>query len=284
MAPRIAALRDGLRRNGYSEAEQLEILGRASEGDTTRLAGLAEDLVHQKVDLIVAISPAAVQAAKAVTAAIPIIADDLESDPIRSGFVMSLARPGGNITGVFSDFPEFGMKWLQLLKEAVPALSNAVLLWDPGTGQVQLEALQTAARLLNVKLTVVEISAIDELERVFQTAGEKRPDAIIILSSPIFGTKPERIAELTLIHHVPTATLFPDIARAGALMAYGPDILGTFRVVGAMSGKVLQGVRPADLPIERPTKFELIINLKTAKALGLSIPTSLLISADEVIE
>ena len=281
---RIAALRDGLRAVGFTDSDRAEILVRASEGDPNRLAALAADLVEQKVDAIVAISPSALRSAQSATTTIPIIANDLESDPVGAGFVASLAHPGGNITGVFSDFPDFGTKWLELLKEAIPTLSSVTALWDPATGPTQLEAVKNAGRLLNVNLEVVEIRAITELQRAFQIAGEHRPDAIIILSSPIFGTNPKLIADLTIEHHIPTATLFSEIARAGSLMSYGPNLLGTFRQTGTMLGKILQGGRPADLPVERPTKFEMVINLKTAKALGLSVPTSILLRADEVVE
>jgi putative ABC transport system substrate-binding protein len=281
---RIAALREGLRAVGYADADRVETLMRASEGDPSKLAALAADLVERKVDVIVPASPSALRAAKAATTIIPIVADDLESDPVRSGFVASLSHPGGNITGVFADFPEFGMKWLELLKETIPALSNVVVLWDSATGPIQRDAVEAAGRLLNVKLEVMEIQTVADLGRVFATAGEQRSDAIVILSSPIFGTNPKLIAELTLAHHIPTATLFPDIARAGSLMAYGPNLLGTFRQAGTMVGKVLQGLKPADLPVERPTKFEMVINLKTAKALGLNLPTSLMLRADEVVE
>jgi putative tryptophan/tyrosine transport system substrate-binding protein len=281
---RVAALREGLRAVNYGDADRVEILVRASEGDPTRLAALAADLVERKVDVIVPVSPSAVRAAKSATSVIPLIANDLESDPVRSGFVASLAHPGGNITGVFSDFPEFGMKWLELLKEAIPALSHVVVLWDSATGPIQRDAVEAAGRLLDVKLEVMEIRSITELAGVFETAGERRPDAIVILSSPIFGTNPKLIAELTLAHHIPTATLFPEIARAGSLMAYGPNLLGTFRQAGTMVGKVLQGLPPADLPVERPTKFEMVINLKTARALGVNLPTTVMLRADEVIE
>jgi putative ABC transport system substrate-binding protein len=281
---RIAALRDGLRAVGYLDADRAEILVRASEGDPTKLADLAADLIARKVDAIIAISPSALRAAKSATTTIPIIANDLESDPVGSGFVASLAHPGGNITGVFSDFPDFGTKWLELLKEAVPTLSTVTALWDPATGSTQLEAVKNVGRLLNVKLEVVEIRAISELQHAFQKASEHRPDAIIILSSPIFGTNPRLIADLTIEHHIPTATLFSEIARAGSLMSYGPNLLETFRQTGTMLGKMLQGAQPTDLPVERPTKFEMVINLKTAKALGLTIPTSILLRADEVIE
>jgi putative ABC transport system substrate-binding protein len=281
---RIAALREGMRAVGYSDADRVEILMRCAEGDPTKLAPFAADLVERKVDVIVAVSPSAVRAAKSATTVIPIIANDLESDPVASGFVASLAHPGGNITGVFSDFPEFGMKWLELLKEAIPALSNAVVLWDPATGPVQLDAVLAAGRLLNVKLEVVKIRAIAELKRAFETAGERRPNAALILSSPIFGTNPKLIAELTLAYQIPTVTLFSEIARAGGLMAYGPNLFGVFRQTGTMVVKILQGSRPADLPAERPTTFEMVINLKTAKALGLTISPNLLARADEVIE
>ncbi|MFI4995760.1 MAG: ABC transporter substrate-binding protein [Hyphomicrobiales bacterium] len=281
---RIAALRQGLRAVGYGDADRVEILARSSEGDPAKLPALAADLVERKVDVIVPVSPSAVRAAKSATGVIPIVADDLESDPVGSGFAASLAHPGGNITGVFSDFPDFAMKWLELLKEAMPTLSSAVVLWDPATGPTQLDAIEGAGRLLNVKLEVMEITAIAELEHVFEAAGERRPDAVVILSSPILGTNPKLTAELALAHHIPTATLFSEIARAGGLMAYGPNLLDTFHQTGTMVGKVLKGLPPADLPIERPTKFEMVINLKTAKALGLTISPMLLARADEVID
>jgi putative ABC transport system substrate-binding protein len=281
---RIAALREGLHAVGYAEADRVEFLTRASEGDPTKLAPLAADLVERKVDVIVPASPLAVRAAQSATSTISIVAADLESDPVGNGFVSSLARPGGNITGVFSDFPEFGTKWLQLLKEAIPTLSKAVVLWDPSTGPLQLNAVEAAGRLLNVKLEVIEIRAIDNMESGFQAASARRPDAVVILSSPLFGTDPKLIAALALARHLPIATLFPDIARAGGFMSYGPSLLGTFRQVGTMVGKILQGLHPADLPVERPTKFEMIVNLRTAKALGLAVPQTLMVMADEVIE
>lgn len=285
-APRIAALREGMRAVNYAEADKVPILARAADGYPEKLAELARELVKQQVDLIVPVSPSAVRAVKAATSTIPVVANDLESDPVASHFIASLARPGGNITGVFSDFPGFGAKWIELLKEAIPSLADVVVLHDPATGSIQLDAVAAAGRSFEVRLDVIGVRSVAELEQAFATAtaGDKRPDAIVILSSPIFGTNPKLVAELTLKHRIATATLFPDIARAGGLIAYGPNLLGTFQQVGTMVGKVLGGAHPKDLPVERPTKFETVINLKTAKALGLSLPPTLLLRADQLIE
>lgn len=283
---RIAAVRDGMRAVNYADAGKVDFVVRAADGYPDKLIPLAVELVEGRVDLIVAVSPIGVRAAQAATSTISVVANDLESDPVASHFVASLARPGGNITGVFSDFPDFGTKWIELLKEAIPSMAHAVVLRDPATGPIQLDAVAGAGRKLNVRLDVMEVRNVAELEQAFATAttGDRRPDAIVILSSPIFGTKPELVAELTIRHPIATATLFPDIARAGGLIAYGPNLLGTFQQVGTMVGKVLAGAKPAELPVERPTKFEMVINLKTAKMLGLNIPTTLLLRADEVIE
>jgi putative ABC transport system substrate-binding protein len=285
-ATRIAAVREGMRSVNYADADKVEFVVRASDGDPAKLPALAAELVESKVDLIITASPSAVRAIKAATSSIPVVAHDLESDPVATGLVQSLARPGGNITGVFADFPDFGTKWIELLKEAIPSLAHAVVLRDPVTGPIQLDAVAAAGRALKVKLDVIDVPTIAALEQAFAvtTAGDKRPDAIVILASPIFGTNPGLVAELTLRHRIATATMFPDIARAGGLIAYGPNLLGTFVQAGTMVGKVLAGAKPAELPVERPTKFEMVINLKTAKALGLNIPTTLLLRADEVIE
>lgn len=285
-ATRIAAVREGMRAVNYADADRAEFIVKASEGNPAKLPSFAAELVERKVDLIVPVSPSAVRAAKAATSTIPIVANDLESDPVAAKFVTSLARPGGNISGVFSDFPDFGTKWIELLKEAIPSLSHALVMHDPSTGQIQLEAVEAASRTLKVGIEVMAISSTGELEQAFATvaAREQRPDAVVLLSSPIFGTNPQLIAKLTFSHGLPIATLFPDIARAGGLMAYGPNLLGTFRQVGTMAGKVLQGMKVAELPVERPSIFELVINVKTAKALGLTIPNTLLLRADEVVE
>jgi putative ABC transport system substrate-binding protein len=175
MPTRIAALREGLRSGGHGQADRVEILARSSEGDPTKLALLAVELLQNKVDVLVPVSVPGIRAAKAATTVIPIVAHDLESDPVANGFVASLARPGGNLTGLFSDFPEFGMKWLELLKEAMPTLSSAVVFRDPAASSTQWDAVQAAGRLLKVNLQMEEVRAITDVRRAFDAAAEKNP-------------------------------------------------------------------------------------------------------------
>jgi putative tryptophan/tyrosine transport system substrate-binding protein len=281
---RLVGLREGLRAAGYREPDNIELLWRTAEGDPKRVAPLAMDLAERKVDVMVAISPAAIHAALAASATIPIIALDLESDPIASDLIKSFSRPGGQVTGVFFDFPEFGKKWLELLKEAMPQLARVAVLWDPATGTVQMKAVESAGKLLNVKLEILEVRGTANLDDSILAAGRKGVDALLMLSSPVFGTNPERIAGLTFGLRLPAVSLFTDFARAGGLMAYGVDPVTNFRQGAALVAKVLRGAKPAELPAELPTKFELVINVKTARSLGITFPTALLLRADEVIE
>lgn len=280
----IASLLEGLRATGYAEPEQVRLVSRGADGDPARITSLLADLLGQDVDVIVAVSPASVQAAHAATATIPIVAHDLETDPVASGLVASFAHPGGNITGFFFDFPDFSMKWLELMKEAIPRLANVAALWDPTTGPTQTKAIGETAKLLNVKLEILELRSLGGLDDALVSASRRGADALLILSSPIFGLNAPQVAEMVTRHRFPAITLFPEFARAGGLMAYGPDLLDTFREVGVMTGKVLRGTKPADLPVERSTKFELVVNLRTAQALGMTIPASVLARADEVIQ
>ena len=257
---------------------------RVADSDPARLPRLAAELIEEKVDVVVAVSTAAVRAVQAASTTIPIVAHDLETDPVASGLIASYAQPGGRITGVFFDFPDFRTKWLELLREVMPGLASVGLLWDPVSGVAQLEALQTAADQMRLKTNVLKVSAAPELNEAFAAASGARVDALLILSSPLFGARASVLADLALRHKLPTVTLFPDFARAGGLIAYGPNLLDTYRPLGLLVGKILQGTKPADLPVERPSKFELVVNVKTAKEIGVTIPTSILLRADEVIE
>jgi len=281
---RVAGLREALQAAGYREPDNIELIWRAADGDPKRIAPHAMELAERRVDVMLPVSPAGVHAALAASATIPIVALDLESDPIANGWIKSLSRPGGQVTGVFFDFPEFGKKWLELLKEVMPQLARVAVLWDPATGTVQMKAVDSAANLLNVKLEILEVRGAANLNDSILAAGRQGVDAMLMLSSPVFAANADRIAGLTLGLRLPAVSLFPEFARAGGLMAYGVDSVNTFRQGAALVAKVLRGAKPAELPSELPTKFELVINLKTAKALGLTIPPSLLLRADQVIE
>jgi putative ABC transport system substrate-binding protein len=281
---RVTALRDGLQRLGYREPDNFELVLRSADGDPTRMITLAMELVERKVDVILAVSSPAVTAARSATTTTSIVAFDLESDPIGSGLINNFSRPGGQVTGIFFDFPEFSKKWLELLKEAMPQLSRVAVLWDPATGPVQRNGVEIAAKELNVKLEILEVSGLADLDDAILAASGRGVDAILMLSSPVFGTNPERVAALTIGVRLPAVTLFPDFARAGGLMAYGVHPINIFRQGATIVAKVLRGSKPGEVPAELPTKFELVINLKTAKRLGIVFPTGILLRADEVIE
>ena len=283
-ATRSPFLLDGLRSEGFHTPDQVMLVSRVAGGDPARLAPLLNELVAVKVDVLVPVGPAATRAARSATASIPIVAVDLESDPIESGWLASLAHPGGNLTGFFLDFPDFSTKWLELFKEAVPGLASVVVFWDPATATIQTKAIGEAAKVLNIKIEIMEIKTPGEIESVLDAASQGHPDGLLFLSSPLFSAYDKQFADLTLKHRLPAIGLFSTFPRAGGLMSYGPNLAAMYRELGVMAGKVLKGTKPADLPAERPSRFELVVNLKTAKILNLNIPNSMLSVADEVIE
>jgi ABC-type uncharacterized transport system substrate-binding protein len=284
VAVRVEAMMNGLRASGYLAPTQIELILRVADGDPARIPAMVAEIVRANVDVIFANGPAVLQAFRSQIATIPIVAMDLESDPVENATVASLARPGGSITGLFLAFPDFTTKWLELLKETIPQLSRVAVLWDPTTGSMQKTAIEQAAKSLDLTLEILEVRTPADFAGAFVAASERRAGALLMLSSPLFGSSVRSVAELALREKLPAVTLFPDFARAGGLMAYGPNLLDMYRQSGVMIGKVLQGKKPADLPIERPTQFELVVNLRTAKALDVTIPTSILLRADEVIE
>jgi putative tryptophan/tyrosine transport system substrate-binding protein len=285
--PRVESLLTGLRSAGYLAPAQIELVLRVTNGDPARIAPMVAEIIASNVDVLFAVGPAVLRTARAATQTIPIVAIDLESDPVDNGTVASLAHPGGNVTGLFLAFPDFTTKWLQMLKETVPGLSVVAVLWDPTTGTMQKKAVEGAAELLGVTPVIVEVQSPADFDAAFSSASQRGAGALIMLSSPIFsatGAVGPKLAELSLFHKLPAVSLFPDFARAGGLLAYGPNLLDIFRQGGVIVAKVLQGSKPGDLPIERPSKFELVVNSRTAKALHVVFPMSLLVRADEVIE
>ena len=281
---RVEAMLSGVRSSGYSSPTQIELMLRVADNHPDRMAPMVAEIVKSNIDVIFANGPAALQAFRSATTSIPIVAIDFETDPVEAGVVASLARPGGSVTGVFLAFPEFTAKWLELLKESIPKLSRVAVLWDPTTGLVQRRAMESAAKTLDLGLEIIEVRSVADLSGAFATAIERGAGGLLMLSSPLFSSSVRNVAELTLSHRLPAVTLFPDFARAGGLIAYGPNLLNMYRQAGVMVGKVLQGNKPADLPVERPDQFELVVNLRTAKLLGVTLPTSILLRADEVIE
>jgi putative tryptophan/tyrosine transport system substrate-binding protein len=266
------------------ERRRIELVTRVAEGNPARLPTLATDIVAQKVDVLFAVGPAAVRAAHSVAQGPPVVALDLETDPVQSGLVSSLSHPGGNLTGVFFDFPDFSTKWLELLREVLPQLSRLAVLWDPSTGPVQLNAVEKVAGSMGLRLQVIEVREAGNIEEAVRTAQKESAEALLLLSSPMFGSNPATSAKFALENRFPAIAMFPEFAQTGGLMAYGPNISELYRQAGAMVDKVLAGAMPADLPIERPVRFQLVINLKTAKTLGLDVPWFLQQRADEVIE
>jgi putative ABC transport system substrate-binding protein len=284
LAPRLGAAIDGLRSRGFVEGKNVSIVPRFADLDPRKIAPYALELVQRNVSVILAVSPAAVFAARALTKTVPIVALDLESDPVKAGLIERLSRPGGNVTGMFFDFPEFSTKWLELLGEVIPNLTRLGVLWDPTTGAVQLDAVTAIAKQRNLALEILKVATPEEIEPAFKSAGDARAQAVLALSSPVFGTVPRALADVALRHLMPTITLFPEYAEAGGLMAYGTSLTDLFRQAGEMVGKVLAGTRPAELPVERPSRFELVINLKTAAALGITIPPVVQLRADRIVD
>jgi putative ABC transport system substrate-binding protein len=284
VAVRVESMLKGVRESGYLSPAQIELVLRVAENDPARIAPLAADIIKANVDVIFAAANPVLQAFRSQQAMVGIVAMDLETDPVENGTVASLARPGGTITGVFLAFPDFAAKCLQLLMETLPRLTHVAALWDPTTGSMQKTAIEQAAKSLNLVLEMLQVRSVADFDEAFATAARQRAGALLMLSSPLFGSATRTVAELALRRNLPAITLFPDFARAGGLLAYGPNLLDMYRQSGVMIGKVLQGRKPADLPIERPTQFQLVVNLRTARTLGVTIPTSILLRADEVIE
>src|SRR6516164_3237845 len=284
VSARVVAIREGLSGPDNQRDTGVELVIRLADGDLSRLPALATELVNDRVDAIIAAAPPAVQAAAQATTSIPVIAIDLESDPVASGFVMSLARPGRNVTGVFLDFPEFSAKCLQLLIEAVPGLAGVGIVWDPSTGSLQLKAVEAAAQGFGISAQTFEARRAADIAEAFYGLDRSRIQGVLLLSSPLIAGNPQLVADLAIRRNVPTISLFPDIARGGGLLGYGPELQDLYRQVGAMARKILQGAKLAELPVERPTRFHLVANLKTARLIGITLPPSILLRADEVIE
>jgi putative ABC transport system substrate-binding protein len=275
----------GLRELGYLEGRNIVFENRYADGKPEVLPGLAAELVRLKVDVIVAVGTPATRAAKNATETIPIVFTRI-ADPVTLGLVASLARPSGNLTGVSVLTLDLAAKWLELLTEAMPGVRRVGVFWDPTfpPAALQLREIERAARLLNVELQPVEVRAAEEFEAAGRAVVGQRAQALIVVPALLFTEQRHRLAELAVQHRLPTMWYRREQVEAGGLMSYGTNFSAMYRRAATYVDKILKGAKPADLPVEQPMKLELVINLKTAKALDLTIPPTLLFQADEVIQ
>jgi putative ABC transport system substrate-binding protein len=280
----VAAFRQGLKETGYVEGQNVAIEFRWAEGQYDRVPAMAAELVRRQVTVIVANSPGNL-AAKEATSVIPIVFATA-GDPVRTGLVASLARPGGNVTGVTQMGVEVVPKQLEFAHEMVPTATVIAVLVNPTNPNAEtlLRDLQVAAGVLGVQLQVLHASTERDFDAIFMDLVKLRAGALLIGNDPFFTSRSEQLAALSVRHAMPTIYNYTNFAAAGGLMSYGASLIDQYRIVGVYTGRILKGEKPADLPVQRSTKFELVINLKTAKALGLTVPPNLLAIADEVIE
>jgi putative ABC transport system substrate-binding protein len=280
----VAAFRQGLGESGYAEGRDIRVEYRWADNRYDRLPALAADLVRRKVSVIAATAGSA-RFAKAATATIPIVFNTA-NDPVVDGTVASLNRPGGNITGVTSLNSELGPKQLQLLQQLLPQAAAFAALINPNSAGIELwsKNVQTAAGALGLKVHILEVNAEQEIDTAFAALLKLRVDGMLAPSSPLLTARIAQLATLTIRHAVPAIYGYGEFAKAGGLMSYGASIAESYRLVGSYTGRVLKGEKPSDLPVQQATKVEFVINVRTAKALGLTVPSSLLAIADEVIE
>jgi putative ABC transport system substrate-binding protein len=285
MATWTEAFRQGLRDLGYVEGKNIIIEWRSAEDKAARLPGLAAELVRLHVDVIVTGGSTSTGAAKEATGTIPIVMA-MDTDPVGSGFVASLARPGGNITGLSTLSPEISGKQLELLKETVPKLSRvAVFGISTRAGNAQsLKETELAAEAFGVQVQYLDILGLKDIETAFRGATKGRADAILLLASPVLHSRRTQVANLAAQNRLPAIYPWLEFVKEGGLMSYGVSFIDLYRRAAIYVDKILKGAKPGDLPIEQPKKFELIINLKAAKQIGLTVPASLLARADKVIK
>ena len=281
----LEELRQGLRELGYVEGENIVIEQRYANGVLDRLPGLADELVRLKVDVIVVGGTLDAKAAKASATAIPIVFT-IAGDPVGSGLVVSLARPGGNVTGLSNLQGELGGKRLQLLKEAVPRVSRIGVFYNPAnpTNAVDLQGARAAAQTLSVQLQPIEVRSPDDFTSAFAAMARGGAGALLAMADPVFGTDPQRLARLAAENRLPAMFFEKVFVDAGGLMSFGPNIFDQFRRAAVYVDKILKGTRPADIPVEQPTRFDLAINMQTAKTLGIAFPSSILIQATDVVQ
>lgn len=277
-------LRTGFRSNGYIEGETIRIEPRWARGRPEVLPGFAQELVQKKVDIIVAVSLPSIMAARAATRELPIIAYDLETDPVASGLVASLGKPGGNLTGLFLNHADLAVKWLQMVREILPGARRIAVLRDANTGPYQIAAIAAAAKAMGISLQLLEFRDAAGIEGALNAGLKERPEALVQLGSPSITAGSKATADFLAKHRLPGISPFRTFPDNGGLLSYGPNLSIMLGRVGSYISRILNGAKPGDLPVEQPTHFELVVNQKAAKAMGIKIPLGILVRADEVIE
>jgi putative ABC transport system substrate-binding protein len=282
---RVDAFKDGLRALGYVEGRNIVIEYRWAEGDYSRLPKLAKELVARKPDLIVSTGGRpSMMALREATSSIPVVF--IGAEPVAAGIVLSLARPGGNFTGLDVFSVELDTKRLNLLKEAFPRISSVVLLWNPDnpSALIQRYRVETAGQTLGVQVQLAEARRPDDLDTAFASIARQRPDALLVTADPMYDSQRQRIVDLAAKLRLPTIYQWREFTDIGGLMSYGTDLTALYRRVPAYIDRIFKGAKPGELPVEQPAKYEFVVNLKTAKAMGLTIPPAVLARADHVIQ
>ncbi len=284
-SPGMSGFREELRNLGYVEGQNLVLEYRSTDYDLGRLPRLAADLVDLKVDLIFAVTTGPAQAAKNATTTIPIVFVAV-NNPVNDGLVASLGRPGGNVTGLTNAAPDLSGKRLELLKEIAPRVSEITILWNSVNRSIarQVQETEAAAKKLRLQVQIANMRGSDDLDRALRTIPSGQRGALVVLADIVTMGHRERIAEFAVSHRLPTISEFDWFASAGGLMAYGPNVRWMVERAAIYVDKILKGAKPSELPVEQPTKFQLVLNAKTAKALGLPVPPSLLLRADQILE
>lgn len=279
----LEAFLQGLRDSGETPGQTVVVDRRPTDGYPDRYRPAVEALLRESIDVLVVTSIHGINAVRAVKTSIPVIVLDLESDPLATGLIATVARPGGNVTGFFLDVPEMSAKQVQLLREAVPGVTRVALLWDPGAARAQFEATERAARAMGISVTSVPVRKPADFPAALDTAARDGARALIVLSAPMMRIEQGRIDDLALRHRLPSVTLFDLLPEGTGFMSYGPSLEELWRRSARYAVRILKGERPAAMPVQRPEKFDFAVNLRTAKALGLTVPPSVLLRADRVI-
>ncbi|HTR83354.1 MAG TPA: ABC transporter substrate-binding protein [Reyranella sp.] len=280
---RLEIILAGVRASGQALSKD-DVVFRVTEGDPAKLDATVKEVLDHKITAFIAGGPATLRAALRLTKTLPILAYDFESDPVAEKYAQSIARPGGNVSGVFLDLPGFAGKWIELLRECMPQLAHVALIWDPTAGRLQADAVTRVAESLGLKTDLLQVGGPGDYAAAFAAARARSAQAVVLLSSPMVFVQVKALGEMAARERMPAITMFGEFARGGGMIGYGPSLFGAFRQASFMAGKVLGGASVATMPIERPSTYEMVVNQRSAETMGIKIPASVQARADELVE